>query len=35
MDYVELKKIIDKFPNKWNCNDVQRWLEFIGCEKYK
>ena len=34
MDFKKLKTILPKAPELWDINDVAKWLEFIGCEKY-
>jgi len=34
MDFLRLKEILPKDPLVWTQEDVSKWLEFIGLEKY-
>lgn len=34
MDFQRLKEILPKDPLVWTQEDVLKWLEFIGLEKY-
>ena len=34
MDFEKLKELVPKDPIKWNNEDVNIWLNFIGLSKY-
>lgn len=35
MDFENLAMVTNKLPIKWSCDDVSKWLNFIGLQQFE